>query len=105
MKDDKIFYNYITNNLNRSAKPLSRKKKKKKLPIFYRDICEAFSYSKTTKEVNASEFVHHIWVIKSMFKNKTPCFKNWFNKDLKYVTDFVDENGLKPLEFFSNILT
>lgn len=39
-----------------------------------------------------------------MFKNKTLYFQNWFNKGFKYVKDIVDENGLKPLEFFSNIL-
>lgn len=52
--------------------------------------------------MSTPEFLQkHIWGNKIfMFKNKSPCFQNWFNKDLKYINDIVDENGLKPLEFF-----
>lgn len=57
--------------------------------------------------MSTPEFLQqHIWGNKIfMFKNKTLCFQNWFDKDLKYVKDIVDENVLKPMEFFSNILT
>lgn len=104
LKDDDILYILHTNKIDLQNHFLL-----KKLPIFYREIFEAFSYSKTTKEANAMstpEFLQqHIWGNKLfMFKNKTLYFQNWFNKGFKYVKDIVDENGLKPLEFFSNIL-
>lgn len=47
----------------------------------------------------------HVWGNKIfMYKNKTLCFQNRFNKNLKHIKDIdiVDENGLKPLEFFSS---
>lgn len=80
------------------------------ITIFYREIFEAFRSSKCTKKVKAMstpEFLqHHIWCNKIfMFKNKILCFQNWFNKNFKYLKDIIDDNGLKPLEFFPNTLT
>ena len=39
------------------------------------------------------------------YKKETLFFENWLNAGILYVKDLVNENGVKPLNYFSNILT
>ena len=41
---------------------------------------------------------------KIVFKNKPIFFKTWLKSGLKFVNDIVDENGIKPIEWFADKL-
>jgi hypothetical protein len=47
-----------------------------------------------------------IWCNKMfVYKSKPIFFQNWLKRGFKYLYDFVDRNGIKPLEWFSEKLT
>ena len=39
------------------------------------------------------------------YKTKHFFFENWLNAEILYVKDLDNENGVKPFNYFSNILT
>jgi hypothetical protein len=70
---------------------------------------EAISESKISIEIDkmtTADFLQQsLWGNKYFrHKNKTFFFENWYDAGILYVNDIVDENGIKPIEYFSNRL-
>ena len=83
--------------------------KLERLPIFYKEIFEAFSESKSTTEIdnmNTSDFLRQSLWGNNIFqyKNRAFFFENWYDAGILYVKDIIDENGIKPIEYFLNQL-
>ena len=74
------------------------------LPLFYQQIFVSFNECKSfqTNVIATENFLSQpLWNNRFiMYKGKTLCFMDWIKSGLRYVKDIVDENGLKPPEWF-----
>ena len=74
------------------------------LPLFYQQIFVSFNECKSfqTNVIATENFLSQpLWNNRFiMYKGKTLCFMDWIKSGLRYVKDVVDENGLKPPEWF-----
>ena len=78
-------------------------------PTFYREIFMFFNACKSTvnlTNVSLCNFLRQpLWCNKLItYKGKSLLFENWSRSGLHFVSDIVDENGLKPLEWFYDTL-
>ena len=78
-------------------------------PTFYREIFLFFIACKSTvnlTHVSLCNFLKQpLWCNKLItYKSKSLLFENWSRSGLHFVSDIVDENDLKPLEWFYDTL-
>ena len=78
-------------------------------PAFYREIFMFFNMCKATSNltnISLCNFLRQpLWCNKLItYKGKSLLFENWSRSGLRYVSDIVDQNGLKPLEWFYDTL-
>jgi hypothetical protein len=104
IKKQDILYMLHTNKLATKGHA-----KLERLPIFCKEIIEAFSESKSTTEIDkmsTSDFLRQSLWGNNIFhyKNRAFFFENWYDAGNLYVNDIVDENGIKPIEYFLNQL-
>jgi hypothetical protein len=79
--------------------------KLERLPVFYEEIFEVFSESKSSIHIDkmtTADFLRQsIWGNKYFqYKNKIFFFENWYDAGILYFKDIVDENSIKPIEYF-----
>ncbi|XP_056007600.1 uncharacterized protein LOC130050839 [Ostrea edulis] len=76
-------------------------------PLFYKEMLVFFNDCKKNKKqfyLNAL-LKEPLWCNKNfMYKNKPIFFHNWLRSGFKYLNDTVNENGIKPLEWFDDKL-
>ena len=74
------------------------------LPLFYQHIFVSFNECKScqTDVISTENFLSQpLWNNKFiLYKGKTLCFIDWIKSGLRYVKGVVDENGLRPPEWF-----
>lgn len=76
-------------------------------PLFYKEIFVFLNECKKIKtDMSLNALLKEpLWCNKIfMFKNKPVFFKDWLKSGIKYLNDIVNENGLKPAEWFSDQL-
>ena len=78
-------------------------------PAFYREIFMFFNICKATStltNISLCNFLRQpLWCNKLItYKGKSLLFENWSRSGLRYVSDIVDQNGLKHLEWFYDTL-
>ena len=78
-------------------------------PAFYREIFMFFNMCKATSNltnISLCNFLRQpLWCNKLItYKGKSLLFENWSRSGLRYVSDIVDQNNLKPLEWFYGTL-
>lgn len=79
----------------------------KHFPLFYKEIFVFFNECKKFKsDMSLNALLKEpLWCNKIfVLKNKPVFFKEWLKSGIKYLNDIVNENGLKPAEWFSDQL-
>jgi hypothetical protein len=76
-------------------------------PLFYKEMLVFFN---ECKKINTLDYLNDVlkeplWSNnKVLFKNKPIFIKSWLKSGLRYVNDIIDENGIKPIEWFTDKL-
>ena len=74
------------------------------LPLFYQQIFVSFNeckYCQTDVYSTESFLSQPLWNNRFiLYKGKTLCFIDWIKSGFRHVKDIVDENGLRPPEWF-----
>jgi hypothetical protein len=76
-------------------------------PVFYKEMLTSFNEcKKDKKQLRLNALLREpIWCNKMfLYKHKPIFFQNWLKSGFKYLNYFVDGNGIKPIEWFSEKL-
>jgi predicted secreted Zn-dependent protease len=72
-------------------------------PVVYKEMLTFFNECKKDKKQLCLNTLlkEPMWCNKMFsYKNMSIFFQNWLKSRFKYLNDFVDSNGIKPLEWF-----